>query len=60
MDYLIYIENNRLKVLSLPFLKEISDIQLPNKRFVEMRFCENRLYLVTNFSEIITLEDHEQ
>lgn len=55
MDYLAYVENNRLKILSLPFLKEVRDLQLPNKKFTEMRFYENRCFLVTNFGEIITL-----
>jgi hypothetical protein len=34
MDYLAYIENNRLKIMSLPFFVDVRDMQLPNKSFV--------------------------
>ena len=57
MDYLVYIEKNRLKILSLPFLTLQKDIQLPNKKFLEITFFENRCFLVTNFGEIIVLSE---
>jgi hypothetical protein len=57
MDYLAYVDNKRLKIVSLPFLVDVRDMQLPNKVFVEMRFFDNRCYLATSFGEIITLSD---
>lgn len=57
MDFLAYVENNRLKIVSLPFLKEVRDLQLPNKKFVEMVFYDNRIFFVTNFGEVITISE---
>lgn len=60
MDYIAYIENHRLKIMSLPFFIDVRDMQLPNKSFVQMKFYEGKCYLASNLGEIITLsEDHE-
>jgi outer membrane protein assembly factor BamB len=52
-ENVLVLDRNGLLALKLPELETVWSIPVPDKKYVDMRIVEDRLYLVTSNGEIM-------